>query len=94
MHEASLVESLLDRVVELAPPGARVLRIRLCVGDTSGANAEAMRFCFEAVRGERRQPELVIDEVSGDGLDLVEVEIETQDATDDSNPGKTPGQER
>ncbi len=94
MHEASLVENLLDRVAELTPPGARVLRIRLSVGDLSGANTEALQFCFDAMRGERCEPELVIEKVSGDALDLVEVEIETQNVADDSNPGKAAWEER
>jgi len=94
VHEASLVENLLDRVAELTPSGARVLRIRLRLGDMSGANADAMRFCFEALRGARQQPELEIEEVTGDALDLVEFEIETEDAAHDPNPGEAARQER
>jgi Zn finger protein HypA/HybF involved in hydrogenase expression len=94
VHEASLVESLLDRVSELTPPGARVLRVRLRVGDTSGANAESLRFCFDVMRGAQSQAELVIEEASGEALDLVEIEVETEDAANDSHSGKAAGQER
>jgi len=96
MHEASLVEYLMDRVEELTPPGARVLRIRLRVGDLSGANAEAMQFCFEALRGEHREPELVIEQEAGSALDLLEIEVEREreDAANDPCAGEAAGQER
>jgi hydrogenase nickel incorporation protein HypA/HybF len=52
MHEASIVESVLERAVaETRRAGAtRIERIRLRVGVLSGVVPEALRFAFEALR--------------------------------------------
>lgn len=67
MHEVSLVESLVDRIRELALERSfgRVIRLRLAVGGLSGVEPEALRFCFpEVTRGSPLQnAELEIAEV-------------------------------
>ena len=51
MHEVSLVESIVDLVVEerRKQPFARVRMIRLTVGALGHAEADALRFCFDVV---------------------------------------------
>ncbi|ACU95862.1 hydrogenase maturation nickel metallochaperone HypA [Saccharomonospora viridis] len=68
MHELSITQSVVDAVVEHTA-GARVLSVRLEIGALSGVEADAVRFCFDAVT--RGTPvdgaELVIEHVPGEG---------------------------
>ncbi len=50
MHEASIVESLLDLVVQSAPGGSRVRRVEVRVGLLTGVSPESMQFYFELLR--------------------------------------------
>jgi hydrogenase nickel incorporation protein HypA/HybF len=50
MHEASIVESLLDLVKQQAPVGARVTRVNVRVGLLTGVSPECMRFYFDFFR--------------------------------------------
>ena len=50
MHEASMVESLIDLVRKNAPDGRRVHRIDVRVGLLTGVSPDAMRFYFEIMR--------------------------------------------
>jgi hydrogenase nickel incorporation protein HypA/HybF len=71
MHEVSLVESIVDLVVEERRKQAfsRVLSIRLTVGALGHAEPDALRFCFDAVtRGTIADgAALEIDMVAGAG---------------------------
>ncbi len=65
MHELSIAMEILDIVErEASDHGAgRVINIRLRIGDLSGVETESLRFCFEAVRGEKdatRDADLII----------------------------------
>ncbi|EHR59837.1 hydrogenase maturation nickel metallochaperone HypA/HybF [Saccharomonospora cyanea] len=68
MHELSITQSVVDAVVEHTG-GARVLSVRVEVGALSGVEADAMRFCFDAVT--RATPlegaTLVVEHVPGLG---------------------------
>ncbi|EIE97797.1 hydrogenase maturation nickel metallochaperone HypA/HybF [Saccharomonospora glauca] len=68
MHELSIAQSVVDAVVEHTG-GARVLSVRLEIGALSGVEADAMRFCFDAVtRGTPVEgAELVVETVPGLG---------------------------
>ncbi|WP_197320836.1 hydrogenase maturation nickel metallochaperone HypA [Saccharomonospora sp. NB11] len=68
MHELSITQSVVDAVVDHTG-GARVLSVRLEVGALSGVEADALRFCFDAVtRGTPVEgAELVIETVPGRG---------------------------
>jgi hydrogenase nickel incorporation protein HypA/HybF len=48
MHELSLMQSIVDRVVEIAGEQrvGRVLKLRLGVGEMSGVVPDALRFCY------------------------------------------------
>lgn len=48
MHELSIIQSIVDAVVEHTG-GARVCSVRLEIGALSGVEADALRFCFDAV---------------------------------------------
>ncbi|GBE15800.1 MAG TPA: hydrogenase maturation nickel metallochaperone HypA [Proteobacteria bacterium] len=65
MHELSIAMEILDIVErEAQNHGAgQVTDIRLRIGDLSGVETDSLRFCFEAVRGEKmvtRHAELTI----------------------------------
>jgi hydrogenase nickel incorporation protein HypA/HybF len=64
MHEGSIVDSLLRRAMEHAPVDAEVRRIRVRVGRLTGVSPDALRFYFEALRGESvgEQCDLVVDQ--------------------------------
>jgi hydrogenase nickel incorporation protein HypA/HybF len=52
MHEASMVESLIEMVQHAAPEGRRVRRVDVKVGLLTGVSPEALHFYFEAMREE------------------------------------------
>lgn len=52
MHEASIVQSLIDLVRQNAPPGQRVRRVDVRVGLLTGVSPDAMQFYFEILREE------------------------------------------
>jgi hydrogenase nickel incorporation protein HypA/HybF len=62
MHEASMVESLIDLVQKNLPEGRRVRRVDVRVGLLTGVSPDAMRFYFEILREETLGPqaELVV----------------------------------
>jgi hydrogenase nickel incorporation protein HypA/HybF len=49
MHEMSLAQALLERIDEMArrANAARVLRVRIRVGEWAGVDAESFRFAFD-----------------------------------------------
>ena len=62
MHEASIVESLIDLVRQNVTDSSLVRRVNVSVGLLSGVSPDAMRFYFELMREEafHSQPELVV----------------------------------
>jgi hydrogenase nickel incorporation protein HypA/HybF len=50
MHEASIVESLIDLVRQNVPDGGRVGRVHVRVGLLSGVSPDSMQFYFEIMR--------------------------------------------
>jgi hydrogenase nickel incorporation protein HypA/HybF len=67
VHELSLAHSVSEIALatlreQALGPGSRVKAVRLRVGDHSGADAEALAFCFEVVRKE--WPELAEAELA------------------------------
>jgi hydrogenase nickel incorporation protein HypA/HybF len=52
MHEASIVHSLLQQVAEHAPVDTNVMSVQVRVGRLTGISPDALRFYFEALRGE------------------------------------------
>jgi hydrogenase nickel incorporation protein HypA/HybF len=50
MHEASIVESLIDLVRQNVPDAGRVRRVNVSVGLLSGVSPDAMQFYFEIMR--------------------------------------------
>ncbi len=76
MHELSLAEGLVDLVAERTA-GRQVVAVNLRVGDRSGVVADALPFCFDVVTAGTPLEGAVlrIEEVSGDDLSLVSVEL-------------------
>ena len=70
MHEASIIEAVLDRAIEETRKagGTRVERIRLRVGVLAGVVPEALQFAFEALR-------------QGSPASTARLEVETAPAT-------------
>lgn len=68
MHELSITRNIVSIVSEKAA-GRTVARLNLAVGQLSGIEVQAIRFCFDLVaEGTPLQgAELVIDEVAGLG---------------------------
>lgn len=64
MHEASIVNSLLEKVAACVPPGCTVRTVHVRVGRFTGVSPDAMQFYFEALRGERvgEQAQLVVEQ--------------------------------
>jgi len=62
MHEASIVESLIDLVRQNVPDPSLVRRVDVCVGLLSGVSPDAMRFYFDLMRDDALNPraELVV----------------------------------
>jgi len=50
VHEASIVESLVDLVQQNLPAGGRARRIEVKIGLLTGVSPDAMRFYFEIMR--------------------------------------------
>ena len=65
MHELGIANSVLQAAREEAQrrPGTRLRKLRLRVGELSGVNPEALRFCFEILARESNlePPELEIE---------------------------------
>lgn len=79
MHELSIAQGIVETVRQHLPAGAprEVKSVRLRLGDQAGLAPESLRFCFElasegtTLSGAR----LEIETVSGDDLQVVEVEL-------------------
>jgi len=52
MHEAAIVESVLQQVVEKMPPRAEVQRVNLRIGRLTNVSPDALNFYFDAFRNE------------------------------------------
>ena len=76
MHELAIAESLVDRVVERTV-GRRVVAVTVRIGDAAGVVADALAFSFDVVTVDTpiAGARLVVDEVAGDDLSLVSVEL-------------------
>ena len=79
MHELSIVQSIIGVVQDHLPAGEirGVKSVKLKVGELAGIVSESLEFCFElAVEGTALHgAKLKIDRVSGDELNVVEVEL-------------------
>ena len=76
MHELAIAESLVDRVVERTV-GRRVVAVTVRIGDAAGVVADALAFSFDVVTVDTpiAGARLVVEEVAGDDLSLVSVEL-------------------
>ena len=76
MHELAIAESLVDRVIERTV-GRRVVAVTVRVGDAAGVVAAALAFSFDVVTCDSpiTGARLNIEEVVGDDLSLVSVEL-------------------
>ena len=76
MHELAIAESLVDRVIERTV-GRRVVAVTVRVGDAAGVVADALAFSFDVVTVDTpiAGARLVVEEVAGDDLSLVSVEL-------------------
>jgi hydrogenase nickel incorporation protein HypA/HybF len=76
VHELAIAESLVDRVVERTA-GRKVVAVTVRVGDAAGVVADALMFSFDVVTVDTpiAGARLVVEEVSGDDLSLVSVEL-------------------
>ena len=76
MHELAIAESLVDRVVERTV-GRRVVAVTVRIGDAAGVVADALSFSFDVVTVDTpiAGARLVVEEVAGDDLSLVSVEL-------------------
>ena len=81
MHELSLAEGLVDLVAERTT-GRQVVAVDLRVGDRSGVVADALAFCFDVVTADTPLDGAVlrIEEVAGEELSLVSVELVREDS--------------
>lgn len=61
MHEASIVESLVDLVQQNLQPGQKPRRIEVRVGLLTGVSPDAMRFYFEMMREDTLGPQAELD---------------------------------
>ncbi len=57
MHEASIVQSLIDLVRQNVADAGMVRRVNVSVGLLSGVSPDAMRFYFELMRGDALNPQ-------------------------------------
>jgi len=82
MHELSVARNIVKIVLQHPQMDElqTVKSVRLNVGDLTGIVSESLMFCFElASRGTAAQgSRLKIENVSGNELDIVEVELEEQ----------------
>ena len=76
MHELAIAESLVDRVIERTV-GRRVVAVTVRIGDAAGVVADALAFSFDVVTVDTpiAGARLVVEEVAGDDLSLVSVEL-------------------
>ena len=76
MHELAIAESLVDRVIERTV-GRRVVAVTVRIGDAAGVVADALSFSFDVVTVDTpiAGARLVVEEVAGDDLSLVSVEL-------------------
>ena len=76
MHELGITQDLVDLVVERTA-GRRVVAVNVRVGDAAGIVPEAMEFAFDVVTYQTalEGARLVIEQVAGDDLSLVSVEL-------------------
>jgi len=69
MHEMTIATNILD-VAERSMDGHQnLLSISVEIGELAGVEIEALEFCFEAIKGFSRYPDLTlsIDRVPGEG---------------------------
>ena len=76
MHELAIAETLVDRVIERTV-GRRVVAVTVRIGDAAGVVADALAFSFDVVTVDTpiAGARLVVEEVAGDDLSLVSVEL-------------------
>jgi len=76
VHELAIAESLVDRVIERTV-GRRVVAVTVRIGDAAGVVADALAFSFDVVTVDTpiAGARLVVEEVAGDDLSLVSVEL-------------------
>jgi hydrogenase nickel incorporation protein HypA/HybF len=76
VHELAIAESLVDRVIERTV-GRQVVAVTVRVGDAAGVVADALAFSFDVVTVDTpiAGARLVVEEVVGDDLSLVSVEL-------------------
>ncbi|HET7691392.1 MAG TPA: hydrogenase maturation nickel metallochaperone HypA [Nocardioidaceae bacterium] len=76
MHELAITQDLVDLVAERTV-GRQVLAVNVRVGRDSGIVADSMAFSYDVVTMETplEGSRLVIEEVAGDELSLVSVEL-------------------
>ena len=76
MHELGITQDLVDLVAERTA-GRRVVAVNVRVGDAAGIVPEAMAFAFDVTTYQTplEGARLVIEEVAGDDLSLVSVEL-------------------
>ena len=76
MHELGITQDLVDLVAERTV-GRRVVAVNVRVGDAAGIIPDAMAFAFDVVTYQTAMEgaRLVIEEVPGDDLSLVSVEL-------------------
>ena len=76
MHELGITQELVDLVAERTT-GRRVVAVNVRVGDAAGIVPEAMAFAFDVTTYQTplEGARLVIEQVAGDDLSLVSVEL-------------------
>jgi Zn finger protein HypA/HybF involved in hydrogenase expression len=84
VHELSLVQGLLSQLQRLAAEhgAARVISVRVSIGTGSGIVVDSFVFGFDAVKTESEltcSAVLDIEEVDGNDLVLMQVEMEGND---------------
>ncbi len=58
MHEMSIAQAILERVIEHAPPDQTVLSVHVVAGPLRGIVPEAMQWAWEALRQESPFPKM------------------------------------
>ena len=80
MHELSIAQDIVETVKRYLPPGEMrsVKSVKLEIGHLTRITLDPLRFCFElAGRGTAVEgADLEIQQVSGDEIRVVEVEVE------------------
>ncbi len=84
MHEFSIAQEIVATVERHLPPGdTRLVKtVRLEVGDLERIAPDSLRFCFEmASQGTLAEgAELRVEQISGEGLRVVEFELVEQES--------------